>query len=200
MARNSRKQLLLYREILSSEADANLARYYEHCENNLLRTALFKVALDNERGDVLLHLARTYNGCFSPEDIIDCAKHRQYSTVFKILQKKVGMLKSDIINRLILIFYQNFYYFDQHKHNSHENILYLQKILKMFYEQRIKIYNYKSFCDKLVSLYDNRVKRAKRVLFEETLRLVVCNPKHPVGYRCILKEYNEYNEGCNYFN
>ena len=39
----------------------------------------------------------------------------------------------------------------------------------------------------LTKLYHARVKKAKRVLWEESLK-VIYNPNHPVGFKCISRE------------
>jgi hypothetical protein len=64
----------------------------------------------------------------------------------------------------------------------------LQKTLLFFKEKSIEIKS--SFFKRLLKLYEKRIERAKKTLFYYSL-LVVCNPKHPIGYRFIMKEYND---------
>jgi hypothetical protein len=175
----------LYKKILSSERKDDLSSYHQYASNNAIRDSLLHIALENENKDTLDFL--TNNFTFDYSDIIKFSKYRQYHYVF-ILLKKLKKIEEKFVNDLISSFYQNFYFYGV---DTLENMEGLQKsILLIFNQSNIRIYTSKTFCEKLTSLYNSRVKKSKRIIFEAALK-VVCNPRHPVGYRLISKEYNE---------
>ena len=44
------------------------------------------------------------------------------------------------------------------------------------------------FAKNMIRLFKLRQKRCKRIIYEASIK-VLCNPYHPVGFRCIKKEY-----------
>lgn len=172
-----------YRKVLALESESDFTFYHQFCGNNAIRSVITHKALEFDKKDTLNFLVRNF--FYDKQDIMDFVNHRHYNLSYQLLKK------IKITNAFGILFcnsvYRNFYFYGIDNRDDMEG---LQKCLLLFKEKGIKFYVFPTFFETLVNLYKKRIEKSKKIIFFYALR-VVCNPSHPVGYRLILKEYNE---------
>jgi hypothetical protein len=153
-----------------------------------LRHCIVNLLIEYNRDNILLYYIKNIKDV-SFNNIMTALFYRKLKFIKSMvecysLKKTIDIF--DLVRNLVYIFYENILDY------STTEISYMQYCLIFFEEKGLtkKLQKvHKKFVSVMINMHKLKVKKAKKIIYYACIN-VVCNPNHPVGYRCIEKEYN----------
>ena len=147
-------------------------------KNYVYRYCIIDYLIENGRKDALVYYIKTLED-ISDQNILHSIQYNMF-TITRILIETKKYIDKNF--RIIITRFLKDAIIANRVKNSYDmkNIQYIFKILNSYLNDK--------FVLTMINLYDKRIERSKKIIYYASIN-VLCNPNHPIGYKCISREY-----------